>query len=126
MRWMMLFLLMTLSYVLPAQQQDVAELLTALKSGNAQQVAEHFDAMVDLKFPEKDEIKNVGKNQAEMALRNFYSENNIRGFEKISDREIGNTMYMTGRLINDGKGYSATFMLRLIKGRHYIITVRIN
>jgi hypothetical protein len=60
MRWMMLFLLMTVSYVLPAQQQDVAELLTALKSGNAQQVAEHFDAMVDLKFPEKDEIKNVG------------------------------------------------------------------
>lgn len=126
MRWMMLFILMTLSSVVPAQQQDITELLSALKSGNAQQVSEHFDAMVDLKFPEKDEIKNVGRNQAEMALRNFFSENNIRGFEKVSDREIGNTMYITGRLLNDGKGYSATFMLRLIKGRHYIITVRIN
>jgi hypothetical protein len=104
----------------------VDELLTALKSGNATQVAEHFDAMVDIKFPDKDEIKNVGKNQAEIALRNFFTENGIRGFEKVSDREIGNTMYMTGRLINGNKGYSITLMLRVIRGKHYIITVRIN
>ncbi len=125
MKWMMFLLVLAASNTLSAQQ-DVGELLSALKTGNAQQVAEHFDAMVDLKFPEKDEIKNVGKNQAEIALRNFFTENNIRGFEKVSDREIGNTMYMTGRLLNDGKGFSATFMLRLIRGKHYIITVRIN
>ena len=66
MKWMMLFLVLAASNTLSAQQ-DVGELLSALKTGNAQQVAEHFDAMVDLKFPEKDEIKNVGKNQAEIA-----------------------------------------------------------
>jgi hypothetical protein len=126
MKWTLLILLLAITGSLPAQQQDVDEIMAALKSGNAQQVAAHFDAMVDLKFPDKDEIKNVGKNQAEIALRNFFSENNIRGFEKNSEREIGNTMYMTGRLLNEGKGYSATFMLRLIKGKHYIITVRIN
>jgi hypothetical protein len=33
---------------------------------------------------------------------------------------------MTGRLINGNKGYSITLMLRVIRGKHYIITVRIN
>ena len=126
MRWMLLLFFLASNSLLMAQQQDVDELLTALKSGNATQVAEHFDAMVDIKFPDKDEIKNVGKNQAEIAVRNFFTEHGIRGFEKVSDREIGNTMYMTGRLINANKGYSITLMLRVIRGKHYIITVRIN
>ena len=101
-------------------------LVTALKSAQANEVAEYFDAMVDMKFPEKDEIKNVSKNQAAIALNSFFSEKSIQGFEKISDREIGNTMYMTGRLLNGGKGYNITLMMKMIKGKHYIITVRIN
>lgn len=107
-------------------QNDLEALLSALKNAQADEVATYFDAMVDMKFPDRDEIKNVGKNQAAIALSSFYSEQKINGFEKISEREIGNTMYMTGRLLNGGKGFNFTLMMKLIKGKHYIITVRIN
>lgn len=108
-------------------QSDLEVLVAALKNAQANEVAEYFDAMVDMKFPDKDEIKNVSKNQAAIALSSFFSEKSIQGFEKISDREIGNTMYMTGRLLSGGgKGYNITLMMKMIKGRHYIITVRIN
>ncbi|NDA63276.1 MAG: DUF4783 domain-containing protein [Chitinophagia bacterium] len=107
-------------------QNDLEALLSALKNAQADEVATYFDAMVDMKFPDRDEIKNVGKNQAAIALSSFYSEQKINGFEKISEREIGNTMYMTGRLLNGGKGFNITLMMKMIKGKHYIITVRIN
>ncbi|MEI8109734.1 MAG: DUF4783 domain-containing protein [Chitinophagia bacterium] len=107
-------------------QNDLEALLSALKNAQADEVATYFDAMVDMKFPDRDEIKNVGKNQAAIALGTFYSEQKINGFEKISEREIGNTMYMTGRLLNGGKGFNITLMMKMIKGKHYIITVRIN
>jgi len=118
--------LLALSSFSFSTQSDLEMLVSALKSAQANEVAEYFDAMVDMKFPEKDEIKNVSKNQAAIALSSFFSEKSIQGFEKISDREIGNTMYMTGRLLNGGKGYNITLMMKMIKGKHYIITVRIN
>lgn len=107
-------------------QNDLEALVAALKNAQADEVSAYFDAMVDMKFPEKDEIKNIGKNQAAIALSSFFSEQKITGFEKISEREIGNTMYMTGRLLNGGKGYNITLMMKMKAGKHYIITVRIN
>lgn len=107
-------------------QNDLEALVAALKNAQADEVSAYFDAMVDMKFPEKDEIKNIGKNQAAIALSTFFSEQKITGFEKISEREIGNTMYMTGRLLNGGKGYNITLMMKMKAGKHYIITVRIN
>lgn len=126
MKWTLFFLLLAVTGTLPAQQQGVDDLMAALKSGNAQQVVTHLDTYVDLKLPENPEIKNASRNQAEVILRNFFSENNIRGFEKVSEREMSNIRYITGRLLNEGKGYGATFMLRLIEGKYYIITFRIS
>ena len=107
-------------------QNDTEAIVQSFKSGNAEEIAKYFDDYVDMKLLDKDEIKNIGHNQASIALKQFYTENGVKGFEKISDREIGNTMYMTGKLITGGKGYNITVMLKQKGGKHYIITLRIN
>jgi len=107
-------------------QGDTDAIIQAFKSSNASEVAKYFDDYVDMKLLDKPEIKNVGRNQAGITLQAFFNENGIKGFEKASDREIGNTMYMTGKLLNSGKGYGITILLKAKDGKHQIISVRIS
>lgn len=105
---------------------DPESIISALKQGNAEQLSQFFDNILDIKLPEKDEIKNVGKNQAGITLKNFFSENRVKGFELTSQREMGGTMYMTGKLQASGKSYNITLMMKSKGDKTSIITVRIN
>ena len=111
---------------LSMKAQDSNAILTALQSGNADKVSTYFDKMLDLKFPDKDEIKSIGKNQAGIALKSFFDNNNIKGFELSSQREMGGTMYIAGKLTNGSDGYKLSMMMRTKEGRPQIITVRIS
>lgn len=106
--------------------QDANGIINALKSANAEQVSEYFDKILDLKFPEKDETKSIGKNQAGIALKTFFENNKIKGFELASQREMGGTMYIAGKLTNGAEGYKLTIMLKNKDGKPQIITIRIN
>ena len=115
--------IMTMSF---RYQPDSAPVVNALKSGNPESISEYFDKILDIKFPDKEEIKSIGKNQAGIALKSFFDDNNIKGFELSSQREMSGTMYIAGKLINNGQGYKVSIMLKLKDGKHQIITVRIN
>jgi len=101
--------LISLSFTMQVDNDGVVK---ALKTANVEQLANYFDSFIDLKLLEKDEVKNMGKNQATLALKAFFSDNNIKGFELTSQREMGNTMYMAGKLKNTGKGFNITIMLK--------------
>lgn len=107
-------------------QGGVDAIVNAFKSGDATQVGSYFDDYVDIKLLDKDEVKNIGRNQATITLKAFMSENQIKGFEKVSERAIGNTMYLAGKLQNGGKGLNASIMLKMKDGRWQIITLRIS
>lgn len=107
-------------------QNEGAPVVNALKSGNADVVSDYFDKIIDIKFPDKEEIKSIGKNQAGIALKSFFDENNIKGFDLSSQREMGGTMYIAGKLLNSGNGYKISIMLKAKEGKLQIITVRIN
>ncbi len=101
-------------------------IVNALKAGNAEELSKYFDNYIDLKLPEKDEIKNIGKNQAGIALQSFFKENSIKGFELNSQRDMNGTMYLAGKLQNTGKGYNITILLKTKDANQQIITLRIN
>lgn len=105
---------------------DSDGVIKALKSANAEQLATFFDSFIDLKLPEKDEVKNMGKNQATIALKAFFADNGIKGFDLTSQREMGGTMYMAGKLKNAGKGFNITLMMKKSDDKQGIITIRIN
>lgn len=105
---------------------NVPAIISALKTGNAEEVSRYFDNFIDLKLPEKDEIKNVGKTQASLTFQSFFKDNGIKGFELTSQREMGALMYLAGKLQNAGKGYNITILLKNKDGDRQITTVRIN
>ncbi len=106
--------------------QDTNGIVNALKAGNADQVSNYFDKILDIKFPDKDEVKSIGKNQAGVAFKSFYDNNNIKGFELSSQREMGGTMYIAGKLLNGGDGYKLSILMKTREGRPQIINIRIN
>lgn len=57
-----------LSSFSPAYSID--DVLKALRSGNATQLAKYFDTRVDISLPNKSD--NFSRNQAEMILRDFF------------------------------------------------------
>ncbi len=107
-------------------QKDTDEIINALKAGNAVTVASYFDSYIDLTLPGKDEIKNIGKNQAGITLKSFFDETGVKGFDLSSQRESGSTMYIAGKLQTKTKGYNITILLKNKDGKHEIISVRIN
>ena len=120
-----LLMLLVVIAAFTVKAQDANNLVNALKSGNADQVSAYFDKMLDLKFPEKDEIKSMGKNQASIALKSFFNDQNIDGFELSSQREMSGTMYIAGKLTNNNEGYKLSMMIRYKDGKPNIITIRI-
>ncbi|HEU0228333.1 MAG TPA: DUF4783 domain-containing protein [Arachidicoccus soli] len=109
-----------------ASSAGVKDIISALKKGDATEVSKHFDSFVDIKLPNKEEVKNVSKNQATVTLKDFYSEQNISGFELISQREMGGTGYLAGKLKSDSHEYNITLMVKTKNNDTSIVSVRIN
>lgn len=117
-------MLFTVSAFANAQNKD--GIIDALKQGNAAKFSSYLDEFVDIKLPQKDEIKNVSKTQAAITVKSFFDENSISGFDLTSQRELGGTMYITGKLHGNGRDYNLTIMLKNKDSDAAVITVRIN
>ena len=119
-------LLLTTAFEGPFQG-DADLVVAALKSGNSEEIAKHFAVVVDIKFLDAPEDKIVASEKAAEKLAAFYKENKIKGFERTAQREIGNTMYMTGKISGATKNYNITLMLMKKNAAPYhIVTLRVN
>lgn len=109
-------------------RQDADDIVKALQTANADHISAYFDNMIDLKLPDNvNEIKNINKNQAGIKLKSFFNENDVKGFDLTSRREMGGLMAITGKLSAANKGgYNITLMLKEKGGKFSIITVRVN
>ena len=105
--------------------QDTEDVITALKTGNATEVAYYFDNLIDLTLPDKDELKNISKNQATIAIKSFFDENGIKGFNLTSQRESGQTMYIAGKLQGRIDNKNITILLKKNTNKVLIISMRI-
>jgi Domain of unknown function (DUF4783) len=124
-KYIYLFLLLLVGLPVIAQN-ETDPVVQVFKSANIDQIEAYFDDFIDLKLLDKDEVKNMSKNQASIALKAFYVENGIKGFEKVSDGGRTNLVYLLGKLPNGGKGFSITIQLKQKAGKLQIITLRIS
>jgi len=118
--------LLSIAFLAFRLQNDTDDIIQSLKQGNASMIAHHFDNYIDLTLPGKEEIKNIGKNQAGITLKTFFDEYEVKGFVLSSQREAGTTMYMAGKLQLKNKDYNITVLLKNKEGKHFITSVRIN
>ena len=106
-------------------QSGREEMIAALKEGKAEQFIKYLDNTIDIKMPNSDELKGVEKAQAAGTLKSFFADNSITQFDITSQRELGGTMYVTGKLVGT-TNYNLTAMIKSTPDKLSIITLRIN
>ena len=119
--------LLSMSFVV--QENSLDQIFNAFKRVDTEEIVQSFDNYVDLKFLDKDEVKNISKNQASIALKTFFAENSITGFEKLSNRDLGSTTYLVGKLVSsdkNNKGFNITVLIKSQSGKFKIISLRIS
>ena len=111
------------SFAQAGSNDDVAN---ALKKADIASFNSYFDNTVDVKLPDKDEAKGIEKASAGSTFKEFIDKSGIKGFELTSQRAMGGTMYMAGKLTGGAKPYNITVMMKNKDGKVYVITVRVN
>lgn len=103
-----LILIISLSSLTNATGID--DVLTALKTGNASQVARYFDQTVDITLPGKS--NNYSKSQAEIVLKDFFRINSIRSFSIIHQGENAGSQYCIGNLVTSNGTFRTTIFMK--------------
>ncbi len=102
------FLLVLLSsFIIYAGIEDV---ISAMKTGNSNQVAKYFDNNVEISMPDKS--NSYSKSQAELVLRDFFASNQVKSFEIIHKGENAGSQYCIGTLQTRNGAYRTTIFMK--------------
>ena len=104
-------------------QSGIEEVIAALKSGNAAGLAKYFDNYVDISMPEKS--NNYSKSQAEIILKDFFSNNEVKSFEVKHKGNNENGEYCIGTLETKNGSFRTTVYMRLKGNKQVIQDIRI-
>ncbi len=88
----------------------IDEIVTALKNGNATQIAKYFDNTVEITLPDKS--NSYSKNQAEVIIRDFFSIHPVKGFEILHKGENAGSQYCIGTLSTKNGSFRTTVYMK--------------
>jgi hypothetical protein len=100
----------------------IEEVVAALKSGNAAQVAKYFDNTVDITLPEKS--NSYSKSQAEVILRDFFNNNPVKAFSVIHKGDNAGSQYFIGKLVTKNSTYRTTVFMKQRGDKQFLQEIR--
>ena len=101
----------------------IDEIITGLKTGNASQVSKYFDNTVEITLPEKS--SSYSRSQADLILRDFFTNNMVKGFQVIHKGENAGSQYCIGTLITKNSAYRTTVFMKLKGDKQTLQEIRI-
>jgi hypothetical protein len=120
-----LLLLFGLSFILASfiQQKSIEDVIASMKSGNASGIAKYFDAYIDITIADKS--NNYSKSQGELVLKDFFSVNQVKGFDVKHQGNNDNGDYCIGTLQTKNGNFRATVYMRLKGNKQVVQEIRI-
>jgi len=110
-----------------AHAQNETELLVQhLQTGNFSALEIFWDNQVESSILDQVAVKPLNAQQANETLQAFFNQKNIVGFEKNAERKLGNTLYLTGKLLSSQQKYNLTLLLQSTKKGFVIVSMRVN
>ncbi len=97
---------------------EMDDVVMALKSGNSSQLSKYFDNRVDITLPAKTD--NYSRTQAEMVIRDFFNNNDVKNFELKHKSEKAGSNYCVGTLRTRGGNYRTTLFMKQKGDRQYL------
>ena len=100
----------------------IEEIISALKAGNATELAKYFDNTVEITLPDKS--NSYSKSQAEVVLRDFFSNNPVKGLDILHKGENGGSQYCIVKLITKNASYRTTVYMKQKGNRQTLQEIR--
>lgn len=107
-------------------QNDTESMIQNFQTANFTNLLAYWDQQVEVNIINQVNQKALIASEANEQVRNFFNKNNVLGFEKTAERKLGNTVYVTGKLIAGQNKYSLTLLLQNGKKGLVIVSVRIS
>jgi hypothetical protein len=101
---------------------DIAEVINAVKSGNATMVAKFFDNSVEISMPDKS--NSYSKSQAEQVLQDFFNLNPVKGFEIIHKGGNEGSQFCIGTLLTRNGSFRTTIFMKQKGDRQVVQELR--
>jgi Domain of unknown function (DUF4783) len=89
---------------------SVDEVITAIKAGNATDIARFFDNTVEINTPDKS--SSYSKSQAELVLKDFFSSHAVKSFTVIHKGETTGSQFCIGTLVTKNGTYRTTILMK--------------
>lgn len=100
----------------------IDEVVGALRSGNVSELAKYIDDSVDITLPDKSD--SYSKSQATMILRDFFSNNGIKGFEVKHKGDNAGSQFCIGTLNTNSGSYRTTIFMKTKNGKQVLKEIR--
>lgn len=98
------------------------DLIKSLKTGNAHETASYFDNTVEITTPDKSTSAN--KQQAEVILQNFFSDNPVKDFKVLHQSKNESSEYCIGTLITSNGVFRTTIYTKEKNGQPLVQELR--
>lgn len=105
-----------------AQAKGIDDVINALRSGNAAELAKYVDNNIELSLPSKTD--NYSRQQAVVILQDFFSNNGVKDFDVKHKGDNGGSQFCIGTLLTKSGNYRTTFFLAEKNGKQYVKEIR--
>ena len=104
------------------QPSTIDEVIGALRSGNAVQLSNYFDENVGLTLPDKSE--NYSKAQALLIVKDFFTNNEVKGFELKHKGDSPGGHFCVGTLQTASGNFRTNVFMKMKNGKEVVKEIR--
>jgi|SRR5882724_12693432 len=104
------------------QTSNIDEVIGALRSGNANEMSRHFDDNLELTLPSKSD--SYSKAQATLILKDFFSNNGVKGFDVKHKSEQGGGQFAIGTLQTQSGNFRTTIFMKMKSNKDVVKEIR--
>ena len=107
-----IFTLLFAAFVLVSHTSliGIEDIVGALKTGNAAQIAKYFDNTVEITLPSKS--NSYSKSQAEVILKDFFATSGVKGFKTLHKGDNAGSQFCIGTLQTNSAMYRTTIYMK--------------
>jgi hypothetical protein len=98
------------------------DVINALRSGNAQELAKYIDDNIEISLPDKTD--SYSRAQAIVILQDFFTNNGVKGFEVIHKGDNGGSQFCVGKMQTKSGSYRTTVFMKTKDGRQLVKEIR--
>ena len=89
---------------------NIDEVVNSMKTGNVAGISRYFDNTVEITLPDKG--GSFSKSQAEIVLKDFFTNNPVKGFEVIHKGQNAGSQYCIGTLVTKNGSFRTTIYMK--------------